>query len=237
MSVRTYPAFDEKLLLIPGNSGIGRSTPITIKRIDINSRVGTDHWLMLFSGLAVPADATVPLFPPIYVPANYVGFAQFDNGRVIPEPGAVLALSSNQQTLVHAAIADDFDIVAEVEEFEFSNVDGLTNGLASGTPTLEVWADAAGPKSLRHVGVVNTSGAVRYLQIFAKDAPADGLEPLRSMRVGIGESKHFDFGTAGYSPIQIDADNTVHDGCTLVWSTTQSTKTGAASGTLSSKHI
>lgn len=228
MQTRYFNAFDENFLLVPGSPACV-AVGLNLKRIDVNNRtVAPDVWLMAFAGVAVPANGAVPLFAPLLLQAQFVANAIYEMGRPIPGPGLVLVVSSTQDTLTRA-VGDDFDITAEVEEWELP-AEGTTDvgDLTANVTTKEVWNDAAGPKALVRVQALNNAAGARYLQLFAQDAPLNGQVPIAEWTVGAAAYLDVSFGRDGRMVMSQTAAFVERDGCTLAWSTTPETLTAAA---------
>lgn len=227
MQTRQFSAFNSKSLLIPGSAAVN-AVGLKWKRADINSRTASDNWLLAFAGVAVPVDGTVPLYAGIFVPTNYIGVGIFEDGRVIPGPGLVLAMSSTPDSLTATAGAA-FDITADVEEWELPAQDTTDVGdLVTNVTTRAAWNDAAGPKRLVRIQAKNTAAGTRYLQLFAQDAPAGGQIPITEWTIATGAYIDIQFGRDGRSVYSSTTAFAERDGCTLAWSTTPETLTAAA---------
>lgn len=233
---RNFTTLNSYFVLVPGGLAASIKGALRIKRIRCNSATAADRWLQLHSGTAIPSNGAVPLYAPLLVPNVYISEDTFDDPRIVPAPGIVAVISSTRATLTVDAAAN-IDITVEVEEYELQSPVSLTTAgdLTTSIKNLEVWAESAGPKTLVRADIYNSSGGTVYVQLFAKDSPAEGAVPIRSWSLATVTPLILDFGpNAGISPYAQDADATARKGCTLLFSSTQNTKTlvGANSGTI-----
>lgn len=233
---RNFTTLNSYYVLVPGGIPGAVRGSFSIKRIRCNSGTGADRWLQLFDSAAIPDDGSVPLYAPLLVPNAYISEDSFDPGRVIPPNGIVAVISSTRATLTKDAAAN-VDITIEVEEYELQSPRTLTaaGDTTSSVKQLQVWAESAGPKVLARADLYNSSGGTIYAQLFAKDGPAEGAVPIRNWAIPTLTTLVLDFGPNGdTSPYAQDADGTARKGCTIVFSSTQNTKTlvAANSGTI-----
>lgn len=224
MQTRTFSAIGTYFLLIPGFNGAVGS--YVLRAIRANSSVAADRWIQVFAGTAVPANGTVPLFAPLLLPNIYITAEDYLEGRIVPTDGIVIAVSSTRDTLTVDAAAV-CDITVEIDEFELPIAGSTVVGdITTAVKSRIIWAEAAGPKTLLKVETNRGAGAALFIQLFPEDGPAEGAVPLMSWPFASGESKVLHFGNnAGLVPYRQSAAAVKRQGCTLVFSTTQNTKT------------
>lgn len=236
MPTKSYTALGTFYLNIPGIPG-GSSGTYVVRAIRANGGAA-DYWLQLHNSVpsvtgTLPADTAVPVTTPLLVPMNYTAEYQLPSGIVIPSLGLVAMMSSTRDTLTRVSGAVT-DISVDVDEFSpvFNYAAGASIGdYTTSLKQLQVWAESAGPKKLMELHVTNTSTAF-YAQLFATDSPAEGAVPIYSWLVESNTSKVISFGmNAGTTPYRQDADGTAHQGCTIILSSTQNTKTLIAGNT------
>lgn len=234
--IRTFFATNTYKLVIPGGMTQVTPGPFTIKALQCSSGTGADRWLQIHSGTDVPANGTVPLFTPLLVPNAYVSEELYPDGRTVIYGGLVAVISSTRNTLT-VDVAATVDITVDVEEFEFRSPVPLavSGDYTTSVKQLQMWTEAQGPKTLIMLEMRNSSGGTIYAQLFAKDSPAEGAVPIRSWPIPAGEPLVLTFGpNSGTVPYAQDADGTARKGGTIVFSSTQNTKTlvAANSGTI-----
>lgn len=202
-----------------------RSVNNTLIGLLLNSKDSSDVWVYVFEGTAIPANGTAPIIGPIFLQANTrnVSF-EIPGGILINKDGLVIASSSDGTSFTVDAGAT-IDITALIEEYDpsprtvaggYSVAGDLTTTNRS---TLAVWADAAGPKKVFRINVVNNAAAIRYLVMYAVDtADVGGADKIIGFwKFAANQRRTISFGDDGFSPVQVDADQTVHDGCKLYW--------------------
>lgn len=240
MPTKSFTALGTFYLNIPNVPG-GSAGTYVIRSIRANGGAA-DYWLQLHTSVpsqtgTLPADGAIPVTNPLLVPTNYTAEEILPDGLIIAGLGLVAMMSSTRDTLTRVAGAVT-DITVEVDEFE-PNFDRSTSASTGDYTTSvkqkQVWAESAGPKVLTKLEMTNSSGATIYAQLFATDSPADGAVPLESWPITTSTSTVVSFGlNSGRSPYRQDADGTAHRGCTIIFSSTQNTKTlvAANSGTI-----
>lgn len=200
------------------SSPLKKLTP-NLLRVDVNNTAGSDRWLQLHWANALPANGAIPIVPSIIVQAGFTNTVNLiPTGFTMPRvtttagpTGLVLVLSSTRDTLT-AATADTSDIVAYVEEWEprIQEIYTVAGDLTSAINALQVWADAAGPKSLRTVRVFNNAATDKYIVGYAVDAPiaTSVIQFWRLVPAKVGlvvGAALLDFGSnSGSSPRQFD---------------------------------
>jgi len=239
MPTRSFTQLTGYYLDIPNLSG--QSGSMTLRAVRCNNRGASDRWLQIHAslpGASLPLDTAVPLYAPLFLPANYISEDTWDAGRVVPGPGTKLIVSSTGPTLTRDATAT-VDITADVDEFEFQPLGTvlMAGDITTARKSLTVWLDADGPKTLLRAECVNSTGSTIYLQVFAVDSPAEGAVPLLSYPLAANGGTVVHFGNnAGTVPFSQDADvpKAQHDGCFLLFSSTANIKTlvAANSGTI-----
>lgn len=200
--------------VIVTSSPLKKLTP-NLMRAEVNNASGGDLWLQLHWGNAVPANGAVPLVESIIVQAGFTNTENFiPSGFSVPRAtttagptGLVLVLSTTRATLTAATTADS-DITAYVEEWEPRIPEQYTvaGDLTTAVNALQVWADAAGPKSLRTVRVINNAVTDKYIVGYAVDAPlATSVIQFWRLVLANGGAALLDFGSnSGFSPRQFD---------------------------------
>ena len=193
-----------------------QNVKVTLTGINWQTTYGSVRYLLAFSGVAVPSNGALPIMAPILLPTSGAGQQLLETPLPIPAPGLVLVVSSTAASLtVDASATVTFS--ALVEEWNQVRVDVTTVGdLTTAVSSLAVWADSAGPKRLTRVRVKNNVSSVRYLCVYATDAPASTDKLISWHELAADEDKEISFGVrGGIVPKQKDADGTIHDACTL----------------------
>jgi hypothetical protein len=232
---RPFSVLASYFLLVPGFPGV--SLAPTLRTLRCNNGGATDRYLQCFSGTAIPADTSVPLFAPLLLPNGYISEDTFPDGRQVASPGLVLVVSSTRATLTKD-VAATVDITAEIDEFEQQPAGvSVAGDYTTAVKKLQVWADASGPKTLIKVEAANTSASTAYLQLFAYGAPINGQVPEYEWTMLAGAYLSLSFGNnAGLVPRRNTAAGTtyLHEGCELVFSSTSWSRTivAANAGTL-----
>ncbi len=232
----TFSVVGSFYLHIPGGYRSDGFSPV-IRAIRCNHRSAGDRWLMAFSALysaaaaTFPADGSSPIFAPLLLPGNYISEDTFPDGRSANTAlGLAFVVSSTADTLTKdVAAVVDISVDIDVYEPAMPVLATSAGDATTAIKTLQVWAEASGPKTLHRIDVRNTSGLAIYLQLFAKDSPSEGAVPLVSWPLAVGVTPIIHLGNqGGRSPYAQDADGTARKGCTLVFSSTQNTKTVVA---------
>ncbi len=208
-----------------------------------NSSATAKLWLQLHTGvqgdpsdanITLPANATVPLeeFEIATVAPFDYDFSQDVITSTQFAPPLILALSTAAGTLTAATTENSTDVWVDIEEFE-SPPDASWTVTVNNAPenVNQVWAElygAAGSGNAQHqlfeLTVANTSGAVAYLKLFAKDSgsinigdipfrqftiPANNAYPFQRLRFGEPRKP-------GLIPQMQDSAGLMHYGCTLL---------------------
>jgi hypothetical protein len=224
-----------------GDSLIITSSPVEdvglcLRRIEYNSASYANvRYLQGFSGKAVPANGAfqtpytagavrIPLFQPITIPSGGSGSVEFANGGLyVPPPGLVLVVSSSQTQLTKDASAT-VDLFADVDEWESSarsQADSFAGDLSTAVKTLQVWAEASGPKRLKRLQIKNLVASARYAVVYGVDSPAASSRIATWFPVGASANVDIHLGwTGGLSPLQVQTDGTQKQGCTVHCATT-----------------
>lgn len=108
----------------------------------------------------------------------------------------------------YTASGSSFDIEGDVEEQD-DDVLGLTTFSSSNVGELEIWNDAAGPKNLYDLTIVNGEGVIIYPFLFAVDlnstAAGHGQPALAQLDpIAIGATRTYNFGHGGRLMMQKD---------------------------------
>lgn len=228
MATKLYSTIAGASLIIP-DTGATMNVGVTLFKVEFYNQNGSTRYLLAFSGSAVPSNGATPILPPIEVATTAVGTLVYDPGVKIPGPGLVFAISSSKATLT--SVADTSNIYVEAETWEMTEQSGTSTvgDYTTGVASRQVWADAAGPKTLFRVEVKETAGAATYILLFSKDSPSNGDIPLKILgQVAANGTLVADFGLGGYSPWDQTAAYVARDGCTIAGSTTAPTLTAVA---------
>lgn len=190
-----------------------------VKGVLIQSVYGTEVFVLAFEALTEPANGSVPIMAPIHVAVNARNVrTDFpEDGVQIRSPGLLLVASSTDETLT-VVTAAKLDITAFIEEYDITPVpSGSTTvgDLTTDVASLEIWNDAAGPKKLYRVNIINGVAAARYAVVYAEDVPDANSKIVTWMKLAASETKEFHFGEGGFEPHQLDLDGTVHNACVI----------------------
>lgn len=182
-----------------------------------------DGWLHVFDLKAVPTSGAgvVPKRSyPIY--AN----APFDV-MLADEPldfsnGCVCAMSSVEGA--YTALASTMDLyvtgTSHIDDTDWT----IAGDYTTAAETLQVWADAAGPKQLVRIEASDETSAIGplYLQIHAGDAPAtEKIVHVIDIAAGAVIDVFFGFGLS----VEKTSAGVNYNGCTLALSSTRNTYT------------
>lgn len=135
--------------------------------------------------------------------------------------GCVAVVSSTDATYTASAETVDLFVtgVSHIDDTGWV----VAGDYTTAAETLQVWADASGPKKLMRIEVSDAGspfGDNFYVQIHAGDTPATD-KIVQSLPVVTGTPVDFFFGN-GFVP-QRDIAGVMFDGCTIALSSTQST--------------
>lgn len=194
----------------------------------LDAAIAAGLYLLLFDSNVAPANGAVPLKA---WPAAECGYKEFEEGELVFASGLYVALSTTYATYTAAGGGNLIDIL----NLEYVNPElpaGTQLASANNVKTLQVWADASGPKKLFRVEADNTGGALRYLMLFAYDNPQNGDKPidqftLKANKAYLGAGA-LQFGVNGRDVYSQDSTGAPHAGCTLMISDTPTTLTLAA---------
>lgn len=193
----------------------------------LNSGASASLFLQVHDSNTAPSAGAVPVKS---WPAAECGFKEFELGELRVNAGLFIGLSTTAATYTAAVGGSDKLDILNVELVDAEVPSGTSNAgdLTTNRQSLQVWAEAAGPKRLLRVEVDNTGGAAHYLMLFAKDAPANGDKPIDQFTIpanaNLTGASAFGFGVNGRDVYSVDS-NGEHKGCTLVLSDTAGTLT------------
>lgn len=205
-----------------------------------NGTANTQYFLQFFAATAAPAANTKPIHEVMMLGVNGFTYNYQPDGLDLARTTTPASATGNLIAVVstvsgsYTASAITFTLEATVEIANIA-VTGLSvaGDLTTAVQTLQVWADASGPKTLFEIRAQNNSGtATQYLMLFSKDTPVTGDIPLEFWTFTDTQSRMLHFGANGYSPMTQTAavPPVVQDACQLFVSSTAGTYT-AASGT------
>lgn len=213
---------------------------------DINASAAATVYVQLHDARVLPGNGAVPLksWP---APAGTQDFyKEFKSGEMDFKYGIVAVVSTTQATLTVGTGSNKFDsVVIELEDPDYPSGTSYAGDEAIAINTLQVWAEASGPKVLYRIIVSELLGVAGYIWIMADDAGTKsalgGLAgkpfPIAASAVGVV----IDFGandSAGFSPFEKDANGTTHVGCTVIFanSATDFTNVSANKGTIEAEY-
>lgn len=196
--------------------------PVALLKLEatLNSSAAAGLFLQIHNSAVVPAEGAAPF--KCWTAAE-CAYKEFKRGELNLPLGCYICLSTTSATKTLSA---DLCDVLSVELTDPETPTGTTaaGDLTTSVTGLQVWADAAGPKRLIALEV-NGAGlsTVCYLQLFAKDSPANGDVPVHEIKIAatanLTGANGLRFGANGRDMFSIDA-NGAHDGCTVKISTT-----------------
>lgn len=129
-----------------------------------------------------------------------------------------VAISTVQASLTYVAAAGAIDMTIDIDgPYLVDNYTGITmvGDLTTNVTTLQVWAEASGPKTLARVDVKSGDATITCFVGYAVDAPASTSLPQFSILVS-GTTLVFPMNCgAGSVPFQQNADFTQHKGLTI----------------------
>jgi hypothetical protein len=114
----------------------------------------------------------------------------------------------------------------ETTDPEFPTGTSYAGNLTSNVQSLQVWADASGPKKLVALEVDGSGlSGPAFIMLFATDSPANGAVPVDQFSIAQGAvltgTKKLFFGSnPGRDMYSKDTAGTDHKGCTVAISTT-----------------
>jgi hypothetical protein len=121
----------------------------------------------------------------------------------------------------------EVDTVCDVRSSTVGSSDTVTGDLTTGVNSLQVWAEATGPKRLLRVDWISSKTPACYLQLFAINSPPDGTIPLVQFPINTDVNgvvvQKVSLGTGGFIPLSGQSSATLENvkkGCTLAVSTT-----------------
>ncbi len=222
------------LMLIDATGTVTQALTLPCNLVNLDGYAAATGFFQIFDLAVAPTSTvTVPLKSINVAAAGALPSLLSGLGSITLNKGLFCAMSSTEA--VYTAVATNFDVWGEVEEFE-QQINGATvaGDLTTGRDSLQVWADAAGPKTLLRVDLKSTIGAAGWLMIFGKDNPIAGDVPDVSVPItDVATLQTLDFGGGnnGFSPFQQTAAYVAKDGCTLALSTTNGTLTATVAAT------
>lgn len=200
--------------------------PVEVLKLEatLNAAATAGLYLQIHDANAAPADGAVPVK---CWPASECQYKEFKRGELTLAVGCYICLSTTAATKTLAGGGSDTMDILEVELFypEYPVSTSFAGDLVSNVTRLQVWADAAGPKKLIALEIDGTGlNANAFIQIFAKDAPANGDLPLMEFPIKDNQKltagNALKFGNDGASFKSLLDDGTIHDGLTVVLSST-----------------
>ncbi len=215
--LRTPPpaAFNTYFLVVPPLRD--SSIRMNLLGLQVTSSYASARWLQLFSASAIPTDTSVPLMS-IRVLANATNIpVQLPiNGLPVAEPGLTIVASSTEGTLTKDVSAT-MDIIALVEDWEpftpTNPTDTSVGDLTTSVTSLQVWAEASGPKRLKRITCIG-AGSDKYLTAYTVDSPISASRLVWSILIPGGKELDLYFGRGGFSPIDARTDGS-HVGLTI----------------------
>lgn len=201
------------------------TAPCTLIKLDGNYSGGGAEYLQIFD----KATAAV---------ANDVPIASFVLGGAGPLPsifetmGAVpllLGLSIGISTVneKYTASASAFDIFGGIEEQELP-VQELTSSTTANTSGVQLWSEAAGPKTLYSLNITNGTGLAAWVMIFAHNTVVDGNTPRYVIPISNSSAiQPISFGAGGLQPREL-LESLLKQGCSVYISTTGNVLTQTA---------
>lgn len=212
--------------------------PVKIVAIEgyCNGAAGTQYWLQILNGAP---GATVPMYSVQVLGGQGFSFIYplgLDTATMQDGGGAslgenvykpYLAISSTDG--LYTSVAATTNVRVDIE-MQFQMPLGLITANGNNTGSLTVFADPNATNKLCAFSVVNNTGAVGYLMLFAYANPVNGATPLQQWPVQNGGTFATTFGNAGVRFQQGKADYSIHTGCYLVASSTTQTLTTVANG-------
>lgn len=197
--------------------------PVNVQKIYGRNDSGFELYLQLHqSPVVLAGDVPIPNGV-LTVPTGEWFDWFFEPGLQLSE----LTIACSTTKLLYTAPGAGLGVTATClfsSDFAVSNFSGLAvvGDLTTTVASLQVWADAAGPKKLYRLDVVNGAGATTYPYISARNTPAaknSAQNRLESIAAGV--TKSYFFGLNGISPIEqytSAASTLTADGCTVVFS-------------------
>lgn len=203
--------------------------PVNLLRIRGNMADDANGWLMLFDTVEAAADLVgdaPKVCYPITKDTNYA--FDFSLAGVNFATGLVAVFSATDDVYTATAAGTGW-IMGELDQYAMEPLASLTavGDLTTDVVELEVWAESAGPKALKHVQIVNNdSTADEFALFFAHDDPAADDLPLLSVPVPT-TGLVLDFGFMGWNiqswePTSESVNEAIgyHTGCTIAMSST-----------------
>jgi hypothetical protein len=208
----------------------------TLTRVQGYYKAAADAWILIFDSPAEPAANAVPV-KSYALPADSPFSWAFDPGELVLNSGCYVAVSSDEEKYTAVAYSADTtfaDIEADFGPSSFvpSNCT-IAGDLTTNVGTLVPWVNSAANANVRlyQLDYVNGSGAVAYLQVFAKPA-SDGDKPLfSSLGVANGGSISLCFGDDGLPLFSQNAIGVAAHGCYILESLTAGAYSNPGVGT------
>lgn len=144
-------------------------------------------YLQVHDAATTAAVATATLVRSYYLQSAFPFSWSLLNDGLSVKNGLCIAVSSNADPIQYTAYggsATDLSVELDLSATQMVNPAEMSvaGDLTTGTDSLLVWTTGNGPKRLYEVDVVNNTGAVAYLCVFAK-APSDGDIPLMNFKL------------------------------------------------------
>jgi hypothetical protein len=236
MSLRSFKAFTNAAPVSPSAliDALGTVTETMAKPctlVNLDGYAAAAGWFQIFDLAVAPTSTvTVPLKSIRVAAAGGIGSLLETLAPLTLNKGLYVAMSSTEA--VYTAVATNFDVWGEVEEYEVQ-LSGTTvaGDLTTPADSLIPWTDAQGPKKLLRLDILPDGlTAARYLMLFP-GVPADGDKPLRQWKLTLSATLVTTLKFAdGISPLGMSSAGAVTDGCYLKLSDTTRVLTYSGSG-------
>lgn len=195
--------------------------------------ITSNKWLQVHDSATTPAEAAVPL-KSFKLSSDSPDYKEFKSGELNLANGLYLCVSSTDatKTLDTDQVSSVF---VELKDPEVPAGVSVAGDLTTGRETLQVWAEASGPKKLMGFRVTFTSGnagAPVFLQVHCADTPTSATIVAVMNEASINDTtvKTYWFGD-GLSAQKL-VSGVTKKGCTIAASSTGSTYTAWGSNVL-----
>lgn len=201
------------------------AAPCLVFRVEgyFSTSAATDFYVQIHDAVAVPANGAVPL-KSYQAQANFA-FAQHIGEGLPCKTGCVVVLSSTSDTLTIATLSTDkADFFVDIEEYQTLAVKPVltTNIYTNQAGSIQLWAEAAGPKRIVSLVGTEANGVSTWLQLYACDSPGSPgvVIPIRTWLVAASAAFNIQFGLNGIPVYSADGPNgPLRKGCTIGFST------------------
>lgn len=197
--------------------------PIKVLRIYGMNNNASDRYIQLFDanalagvptsgGAYAPESSAVPAVPGLYVQASKPFYWDFPGGLELSE--LFLAISSTQVTYT-AVTNTGLDLTIEYDtNYAVDNTMSLVGDIDTAAAQQQVWATAAGPKTLLSLRIENAVGDC-YAYASKADSPTTRTSTMQPIGPVLdAATSYFHFGPAG---LKLNtASNETSKGCTIV---------------------